>query len=93
MNLIKTLFHRQPKAAQPLRSVVAYRTESLAVTLRKQQRRAQLQRYVDTTTPEQRKAETDLFFARAREPGFEKAARLGGWAGMRTPKLGKGSAV
>ena len=45
----------KPKS-QPLRSVVAYRTESLAVTLRKQQQTAKLQRVTADLTPEERKA-------------------------------------
>lgn len=83
------LFHRK---SQPLRSVVAYRTESLAVQRRRANKMLELAVYVATSTPQQRKAETDLFFARAREPGFEKAVRLGAWDGLRTPKLGKGAA-
>lgn len=90
MNLIKTLFHRQPKASQPLRSVVAYRTESLAAQRRRANKMLELAVYVATSTPQQRKAETDLFFARAREPGFEKAVRLGAWDGHENAEAGEG---
>lgn len=52
MNLIKTLFHRQ--RSQPLRAVVATKSENLAVALQKQQRTAQLKQFLKDVPPEQK---------------------------------------
>ena len=74
-------FSRKP--AQPLRAYVATRQESLAAQRRRANKMLELAVYVATTQPEQRKAETEDYFRRAREPGFEKAVRLGGWDGLK----------
>jgi hypothetical protein len=90
VNFIATLFHRKP--SQPLRAVVATKSENLAAQRRRNDVMLQLAVYKAVTTPEQRKAEADAFFARAREPGFEKAVRLGAWDGMAVSPLKVGKA-
>jgi hypothetical protein len=44
--------------------------------------------YVATSTPAQRKAETEEYFTQARESGFNKAVRLGAWDGMKVKRHG-----
>jgi hypothetical protein len=63
------------------------RTRSLKASVE-----AQLGVYVARTPQEQRKAETEDYFRRAREPGFEKAVRLGAWDGLRVSRDGLGKA-
>jgi hypothetical protein len=75
-------FSRKPKS-QPLRFVAATKRENLAAERRRNDKRLELAVYIVNTTPEQRKAETEDYFRRAREPGFEKAVRLGAWDGLK----------
>jgi hypothetical protein len=69
--------------SQPLRAYVATKRENLAAERRRNDKRLELAVYIVNTTPEQRKAETEDYFRRAREPGFEKAVRLGAWDGLK----------
>lgn len=84
-------FSRKP-ASQPLRFVAATKRENLAAQRRRNEVTLQLAVYKAVTTPEQRKAETENYFRRAREPGFEKAVRLGAWDGLRVSRDGLGKA-
>jgi BarA-like signal transduction histidine kinase len=62
--------------SQPLRFVAATKRENLAAQRRRNDKRLELAVYVVTTTPEQRKAETEQFFARARETEADRFKRL-----------------
>jgi hypothetical protein len=62
--------------SQPLRAYVATKRENLAAQRRRNDKRLELAVYVVTTTPEQRKAETEQFFARARETEADRFKRL-----------------
>lgn len=61
MNLLH-FFNRKPEP-QPLRAIVATRSESLAAQRRRASKTLELAVYVATTTYRQRKRETDAYWA------------------------------
>lgn len=91
MNIFATLFHKKP--AQPLRSVVAYRTESLAAQRRRNDKRLELEVLKQLVGNDAWKAAVERGKTVKFETEAERFARIEplAFAGMRMTKLGKGA--